>query len=252
MANLTGVGQIMGTPDYISPEQASESHAVDIRTDIYSLGCSLYYLLSGRPPFDGPQYDTPLKKVTGHIRDSIRPIEQLRTEIPKPITVLLQRMLTKDPRAACGGTVGGDRRPRTILQREQADWTIAGSAAAGRSGERRTLAHGNERIAGLLGGHQQRRLGWDAPQQERAANGRLDPYHRWLGIPPDEQPPNHYRLLGLGLFESDPEVIRDAAARQMAHVRSYHLGQHAALSQQLLNELGAAKACLLSAEESGL
>ena len=40
----------------------------------------------------------------------------------------------------------------------------------------------------------------------------FDPYHRWLGIPPDEQPPHHYRLLGINAFETDPEVIRDAVA----------------------------------------
>jgi hypothetical protein len=73
----------------------------------------------------------------------------------------------------------------------------------------------------------------------------FDPYHRWLGIPAAEQPPHHYRLLGLGPFEADPEVIRDGAERQMAHVRGYALGQHAELSQQILNELAAAKACLL-------
>lgn len=73
----------------------------------------------------------------------------------------------------------------------------------------------------------------------------FDPYHRWLGIPPRDQPANHYRLLGLGLFEEDPEVIRDAAERQMGHVRLYALGKHSDLSQRLLNELGAARACLL-------
>ena len=72
----------------------------------------------------------------------------------------------------------------------------------------------------------------------------FDPYHRWLGIPPKHQPPNHYRLLGLELFASDPEVIRDAGSRQMAHVRTYQLGTYAALSQRILNELGAAIACL--------
>ena len=54
----------------------------------------------------------------------------------------------------------------------------------------------------------------------------IDPYHRWLGIPANEQPANHYRLLGLSLFESDPEVIRDGAERQMTHVRKYQLGKH--------------------------
>ena len=72
----------------------------------------------------------------------------------------------------------------------------------------------------------------------------FDPYYRWLGISRKHQPPDHYRLLGVEQFESDLEVIRDAAARQMAHVRTYQLGQHSDLSQKILNELGAAKACL--------
>jgi len=76
-------------------------------------------------------------------------------------------------------------------------------------------------------------------------NETFDAYHRWLGIPPQEQPANHYRLLGLSLFESDPEVVRDAAERQIAHVRRYELGKHRDLSQLVINELAGAKACLL-------
>jgi hypothetical protein len=72
----------------------------------------------------------------------------------------------------------------------------------------------------------------------------FDPYYQWLGIPPKYQPPDHYRLLGLEQFENNSEVIRDAVARQMAHVRTYQLGPQLALSQKILNELGAAKACL--------
>lgn len=73
----------------------------------------------------------------------------------------------------------------------------------------------------------------------------FDPYHRWLGIPPSEQPASHYRLLGISSFEGDPEVIRDAGERQMRHVRTYQLGPNSAASQKILNELAAAKACLL-------
>jgi len=76
----------------------------------------------------------------------------------------------------------------------------------------------------------------------------FDPYHRWLGIPPEEQPANHYRLLGLVQLESDVEVIRDAAERQIGHVRRYGLGKHSELSQRILNELAAAKACLQDPE----
>jgi hypothetical protein len=76
----------------------------------------------------------------------------------------------------------------------------------------------------------------------------FDPYYRWLGIPPHLQPPHHYRLLGLELFESDPDVIVVAADRQMTHVRMYQLGEYSDLSQTLLNELAAAKMCLLIPE----
>lgn len=80
----------------------------------------------------------------------------------------------------------------------------------------------------------------------------FDPYHKWLGIPPAEQPPNHYRLLGLTLFEGDVDAIESAADQRMAHVRTFQLSQHAELSQSLLNELAAARVCLLKpGEKSG-
>ena len=56
----------------------------------------------------------------------------------------------------------------------------------------------------------------------------LDPYWKWLGIPPDQQPPDHYALLGIARFETDEDVIENAAVRQMNHVRSFQGGQHAA------------------------
>lgn len=77
----------------------------------------------------------------------------------------------------------------------------------------------------------------------------FDPYRKWLGIPADEQPPNHYRLLGVPLLEEDPEVIENAAHRQMAYVRTFQSGPHSAESQKLLNELAAAKVCLLHHEK---
>lgn len=77
----------------------------------------------------------------------------------------------------------------------------------------------------------------------------FDPYHKWLGIPPEEQPANLYRLLGISLFESDPDVIDSAADKQMTFLRSCANGPHVALSQQLLNEVAAARLCLLNAAE---
>lgn len=77
----------------------------------------------------------------------------------------------------------------------------------------------------------------------------FDPYHKWLGIPPKDHPPNHYRLLGLELFESDVDVIEAAANRQMAYVQQRATGEHLAISQKLLNELSAARVCLLDSEK---
>ena len=80
----------------------------------------------------------------------------------------------------------------------------------------------------------------------------FDPYLRWLGIRDPARPPNHYRLLGLDLFESDSDVIAVAADRQMAHVRTFQTGQFAPLSQRLLNELATARICLLKPEKKAV
>lgn len=76
----------------------------------------------------------------------------------------------------------------------------------------------------------------------------FDPYHKWLGIPPAEQPVNHYRLLGVTLFESDPDVIDAATDQRVTYLRQCATGQHIAESQKLLNEVAAARLCLLNAE----
>lgn len=73
----------------------------------------------------------------------------------------------------------------------------------------------------------------------------FDPYHKWLGIHPSEQPPNFYRLLGIAKFESDADVISNAADARMAHVKTFQAGANSNHSQQILNELARAKLCLL-------
>jgi hypothetical protein len=74
----------------------------------------------------------------------------------------------------------------------------------------------------------------------------FDPYRIWLGIPRAEQPPHYYRLLGVTLFESDPQVIQEAADRQLAHLRTKQTGGRVALSQKLLQHVASAAACLLN------
>lgn len=77
----------------------------------------------------------------------------------------------------------------------------------------------------------------------------FDPYHRWLGIRPEDRPITYYRLLGLSPFEDDPDVIESAADQRMAHVRSFHAGKYSDVSQRILNELSKAKLCLLNEEK---
>ena len=87
---------------------------------------------------------------------------------------------------------------------------------------------------------------------EPVARENFDPYHKWLGISPKDQPPHYYRLLAVDLFESDPDVIAAGADKQMAYVRSFQAGKNSQLSQKLLNEIAAARVCLLNAEKKAL
>jgi serine/threonine protein kinase len=77
---------------------------------------------------------------------------------------------------------------------------------------------------------------------------RFDPYEAWLGIPPIEQPADHYRLLGLARFDADPARVTSAADERMARIRSLVLGPHADVSQRILNELATAKTVILDAK----
>jgi len=74
----------------------------------------------------------------------------------------------------------------------------------------------------------------------------FDPYAQWLGIPAAEQPPDYYRLLGVQQFESEPAVLARAADERMAHVRKFQTGPRGAFTQPILNELAAARLCLLN------
>ncbi len=76
----------------------------------------------------------------------------------------------------------------------------------------------------------------------------FNPYYQWLGIPLRDQPPHHYRLLGIALFEADGQIIRAAADRRLMFIRKYQLGQHSAWSQQLLDQVAEARSCLLDPE----
>ncbi len=91
---LTRLGVVMGTIDFIAPEQALDSRRADIRSDLYSLGCTLYYLLSGQAPF--PR-DEPMAKLLAHSCDAAVPVEQMRPEVPPRVDAIVGKLMAKRP-----------------------------------------------------------------------------------------------------------------------------------------------------------
>lgn len=93
-SNLTRAGAVMGTPAYMSPEQSTDSATVDDRADVYSLGCTLYVLITGKPPFEGK---TALEIISKHQTEPITPPEVVVKRVPKALSTILLKMLAKKP-----------------------------------------------------------------------------------------------------------------------------------------------------------
>ncbi len=93
----SGRGLVLGTADYMAPEQVADSHAVDHRADLYSLGCTLHKLLAGRSPFGEPEYTSTSEKMTAHVFRPAPSIRELRPDAPPELAALLERLLAKAP-----------------------------------------------------------------------------------------------------------------------------------------------------------
>ncbi|MFH1919191.1 MAG: protein kinase [Planctomycetota bacterium] len=91
---LTASGQVMGTYDYMAPEQAQDTHSADHRADIYSLGCTLYRLVTGRKPYVG---ETPVQILLAHCQDPIPSLCDLREDVSPKLDAVSQKMLAKNP-----------------------------------------------------------------------------------------------------------------------------------------------------------
>jgi serine/threonine protein kinase len=150
---VTHEGMVMGTPDYMAPEQAEESHAVDIRADLYSLGCTLYYLLSGQVPFPGGSL---LQKLRRHQSEEPMPIEYLRPDVPAAVAAVVRTLMAKRPE---------DR------------YQTPAELAAALNPER-----GSPEAASMLVGDGEARADTVRPEQETQTEGFASL------IPPDEEP----------------------------------------------------------------
>jgi serine/threonine protein kinase len=105
--DLTSPGLMMGTADFVAPEQVGDPHHVDGRADLYSLGCTLYCLLASRPPFYGARYPSNAKKIAAHVNEPVPPIQELRPDVHEELAALIGQLLAKDPagRPACSAEV---------------------------------------------------------------------------------------------------------------------------------------------------
>jgi hypothetical protein len=91
---LTETGSFMGTCEFMAPEQALNTRNADARSDIYSLGCTLYYLIVGEPPYQG---GTAMEKLLAHREDPIPPLAKGRRDVPPDLETIYRRMLAKNP-----------------------------------------------------------------------------------------------------------------------------------------------------------
>jgi serine/threonine protein kinase len=93
MAMIFGQNRL-GTADYISPEQYLNSYQVDARADIYSLGCTFYFALTGKVPFP---FETSAQKLKAHLKKRATPVQELRPDVPRQVAAIVAKLMTKRP-----------------------------------------------------------------------------------------------------------------------------------------------------------
>jgi serine/threonine protein kinase len=94
LGELTNEGALLGTPNYMAPEQARSAHNVDIRADLYSLGCVLYHCLTGQPPFPDASV---VRQIMRHTMERPRPLGDFLTDVPPALQQVMDTLLAKDP-----------------------------------------------------------------------------------------------------------------------------------------------------------
>ncbi|WP_197446188.1 serine/threonine-protein kinase [Tautonia plasticadhaerens] len=188
---LTQSNMTLGTFDYISPEQARDPRSVDVRSDLYSLGCTIYHMLTGQPPFPG---GTVLQKLLSHREEPAPDVRGLNPAVPADLAAIVLKLMAKDP----------DRRYQSPEQLVRDLLTLAGALGLRSiSPEGLVWMSAAPRAPGW-----ERHLFWGLPA---AALGMIVATLVWMGRDPDGDP-----LLGLTPDPAEfnpPAVPRPADAR---------------------------------------
>ena len=138
-SSLSDLGRGMGTPDYVAPEQAVDARLADIRSDIYSLGATLYFLLTGQPPF---HEGSTSQRVLSHLVRTPRPLSEVRKDVPAELGRVLNKMMAKD----------AGQRYQTPAEVAEALAPFASGMAGRRPHRRRFLVGAVVAAGGLLAG----------------------------------------------------------------------------------------------------
>jgi serine/threonine protein kinase len=134
-SDATPAGALLGTPDYLAPEQARDARSADGRADLYGLGCTLYHLLTGRPPFPA---GTLAEKLLGHQLHEPKPVAALRPEVAPGVAAVVGRLMAKRPEdryptaaaaAAALAPFAGDGRGRPLPAPRRHGWLLPLAAA---------------------------------------------------------------------------------------------------------------------------
>lgn len=208
--------RVSGTLPYMAPEQI-DGEAPDARTDQYSLAAVVYQMLTGKLPFKATVASVLINQILNKPHESIE-------NVPDYVNEAVGKALSKKKENrfdSCADFVAALSSPRALHP---------GSP----------LLDTMDNLKGLMADETQ-------ISQKRLRPEGFDPYYEWLGISP-YLPLTYYRLLGVPQYESNLNVISNAADRQMAFVRTYQQGKHSAESQKILNEIAQARVCLLNAQ----